>query len=152
MERSSQLTDFSDGKHDLAELVFQGAEELDPTRSCKREVIDALDAWRQRPDHVSSGADLLHVTNCAQFSITYDGKGGEYWPGESDNDISETLIREFLYPDGICTLADERVRLIRMKYNIMAMSGDEFVLVCPYLTEAGNVSGVVVVCVTKMMR
>jgi hypothetical protein len=39
-----------------------------------------------------------------------------------------------------------------MKYNVMAVSGDEFVLVCPYLTEAGNISGIVVVCVTKMLR
>jgi hypothetical protein len=39
-----------------------------------------------------------------------------------------------------------------MKYNIMALSGDEYVLVCPYLTEAGNISGILVVCVTKIMR
>jgi len=32
------------------------------------------------------------------------------------------------------------------------LSVDEYVLVCPYLTEAGNISGIVVVCVTKMMR
>ncbi len=62
------------------------------------------------------------------------------------------LIREFLYRDGICSLTVERVRLIRMKYHIMALDGDEHVLICPYLTEAGNISGVAVVCVTKMIQ
>jgi hypothetical protein len=143
---------FTDGRHNLAELAFQGATELNPEQSCKGEVIDALETWRRRPDHESSGADFLRVVNCSLFSISYEGEAGEYWPDESENDISETLIREFLYRDGICALTDERVRLIRMKYNIMALAGDEYVLVCPYLTAAGNISGIVVVCVTKMMR
>ncbi|MFQ5982298.1 MAG: hypothetical protein ACE5KS_02875 [Woeseiaceae bacterium] len=145
------MTDFSDQRHSLAELAFQGATELDPNQFCKGEVIDSLETWRQRPDHESSGADLLRVVNCSLFSISYQGEAGEYWPNESENDISETLIREFLYRDGICTLTDERVHLIHMKYSIMAMTGDEYVLVCPFLTAAGNISGIVVVCVTKMI-
>lgn len=144
--------DFSDAKHDLAELAFQGAAELDLTQSCRPEVIDALGTWHDRPDHTSSGAALLRVENCSLFSISYEGNAGEYWPNASENDMSETLVREFLFRDGICTLADERVRLIRMKYNIMALAGDEYLLVCPYLTAAGNISGIVVVCVTKMLR
>lgn len=76
----------------------------------------------------------------------------DYWPNESENDISETLIREFLYHDGICTLSDERVRLFHASYTIMALNGDEYLLVCPYLTATGNVSGIVVVTVTKMIR
>jgi hypothetical protein len=39
-----------------------------------------------------------------------------------------------------------------MKYRIMALEGDEHVLICPYLTEAGNISGIVVVGVTKMIH
>jgi hypothetical protein len=34
----------------------------------------------------------------------------------------------------------------------MALTGDEYLLICPYLTEAGNISGIVVVTVTKMIR
>jgi hypothetical protein len=34
----------------------------------------------------------------------------------------------------------------------MAMEGDEHVLICPYLTAAGNISGIVVVCATKMIH
>jgi len=33
----------------------------------------------------------------------------------------------------------------------MALTGDEYLLVCPYMTAAGNVSGIVVVTVTKMI-
>ena len=144
--------DFSDDKHNLAELAFHGATEVDPDKACRPEVIDAITNWRHRPDHQVSGADLLCIEDCALFSISYEGESGEYWPNESENDISETLTREFLYRDGICALTDERVRLFRMKYRVIAMEGDEYVLVCPYLTDAGNISGIVVVCVTKMIQ
>ena len=148
----TDVRDFSDSKHYLAELAFQGAIEMDPEQSCKQEVIDALVSWRDRPDHLAAGANLLHVDNTMLFCISYEGKAGEYWPDESMNDVTETLVREYLYPGGICSLSDERVRLIHMKYNVMASEGDEYVLVCPYLTAAGNISGIVVVCVTKMLR
>ena len=148
----SNVIDFSDNKHDLAELAFQGATEMNLDQSGIPEMFDVLASWRNRPDHLASGAELFRMPDCPIFSITYEGKAEEYWPDESENDIIETLVREFLYRDGICSLTDERVRLIHMKYNIMALSGDEYVLVCPYLTEAGNISGIVVVCVTKMMR
>ncbi len=148
----TDVRDFSDTKHYLAELAFQGAEEMDPEQNCKQEVLDALLAWRDRPDHLLPGVDLFHIDNCTVFCMTYEGKAGEYWPDEAMNDVSETLVREFLYRGGICSLTDERVRLVHMKYNVMASEGDEYVLVCPYLTAAGNISGIVVVCVTMMMR
>ncbi len=50
----------------------------------------------------------------------------DYWPNESENDMSETLIREFLYHDGICTLSDERARLFHANYKIIAMNGEEY--------------------------
>jgi len=148
----SNVRDFSDNKHELAELAFQGAEEMDVEQTDIPEMTDVLAAWRDRADHHSSGSELFRWEHCPAFSITYEGMAGEYWPDESENDIIETLVREFLYRDGICSVTDERVRLIHMKYNIMALSGDEYVLVCPYLTEAGNISGILVVCVTKIMR
>ena len=143
--------DFSDNKHNLAELAFHGATEVAPEQVCTKEVIQALATWSHRPNHQLSGSDLLRLHDCAIFSIDYEGKAGDYWPNESENDISETLIREFLYDQGICTLSDERVRLFHVRYTIMALTGDEYLLVCPYLTAAGNISGIVVVTVTKMI-
>ncbi len=144
--------DFSDNKHNLAELVFHGATEIAPEQICTKDVIQALATWNNRPNHQSSGSDLLRLDDCAIFSIDYEGKAGDYWPNESENDTSETLIREFLYHKGICTLSDERVRLFQLRYTIMALTGDEYLLICPYLTAAGNISGIVVVTVTKMIR
>jgi len=141
--------DFSDNKHKLAELAFHGATELDPKQACSNDVIQALAAWHDRPNHQLSGAELLRVEDCMLFSIDYKGVPGDYWPNESENDTSETLIREFLYHDGICTIDDERVRLFHARYTIMALTGDEYLLVCPYLTVKGNVAGIVVVTVTK---
>jgi len=143
--------DFSDNKHNLAELAFHGATEVAPEQVCTKEVIQALATWSHRPNHQLSGSDLLRLDQCAIFSIDYEGKARDYWPNESENDISETLIREFLYHEGICTLSDERVRLFHVRYTIMALTGDEYLLVCPYLTAAGNISGIVVVTVTKMI-
>jgi hypothetical protein len=143
--------DFSDNKHNLAELAFHGATEVAPEQVCTKEVIQALATWSHRPNHQLSGSDLLRLDDCAIFSIDYEGKAGDYWPNESENDISETLIREFLYHEGICTLSDERVRLFNVRYTIMALTGDEYLLVCPYLTAAGNISGIVVITITKMI-
>jgi hypothetical protein len=144
--------DFSDNKHNLAELAFHGATEVDPEQICTKDVIEALATWSHRSNHQSSGSDLLRLDHCAFFSINYEGKCRDYWPNESENDISETLIREFLYHEGICTLSEERARLFHVRYTIMALQGDEYLLVCPYLTATGNISGIVVVTVTKMIR
>ncbi len=141
--------DFSDNKHNLAELAFNGATEVTPEQKCTKEVIQALATWNHRPNHQVSGSDLLRLDDCAVFSINYQGKAGDYWPNESENNISETLIREFLYNEGICNLSDEKVRLFHVRYTIMALTGDEYLLVCPYLTAAGNISGIVAVTVTK---
>ena len=143
--------DFSDNKHNLAELAFHGATEVDPEQTCTKNVIQALATWSHRPNRQLSGSDLLRLDDCTVFSIDYEGKAEDYWPNESENDISETLIREFLYREGICTLSDEQVRLFHARYTIMALTGDEYLLVCPYLTAAGNISGIVVVTVTKMI-
>ena len=37
-----------------------------------------------------------------------------------------------------------------MKYRIMVMDGDEYLVIRPYLTEWGNILGIVVICVTNM--
>ncbi len=144
--------DFSDDKHNLAELAFHGATEVDPEQLCTKDAVHSLTTWSHRPNHQLSGSDLLRLDDCALFSIDYEGKARDYWPNESENDISEILIREFLYHDGICTLSDERVRLFHASYTLIALDGDEYLLVCPYLTAAGNISGIVVVTVTKMIR
>ncbi len=143
--------DFSDKKHNVAELAFHGATELDIQQTCTTDITEALATWSHRPNRQLSGPELLRLDGCTLFSIDYEGKTRDYWPNESENDISETLIREFLYHEGICTLSDERVRLFHVRYTIMALTGDEYLLVCPYLMAAGNISGIVVVTVTKMI-
>ena len=148
----STQTNFSDNKHGVAELAFQGAEEMDLDQSSTPEMLEALVTWRHRANHQASGAEIFRTEHCTAFSISYEGDAGEYWPNESANDIVETLIRDFFYKGGICNISDERVRLVHMKYNIMALAGDEYVLVCPHLTAAGNIGGILVVCVTKLMQ
>ena len=101
--------DFSDNKHDVAELAFHGATEVDIQQTCTTDITEALATWSHRPNRQLSGSELLRLDGCTLFSINYEGKARDYWPNESKNDISETLIREFLYRDGICSLSDEQI-------------------------------------------
>ena len=101
--------DFSDNKHNLAELAFQGATKVAPEQICTRDAIQAVATWSHRPKHRLSATDLLRLSDCPLFSINYEGKIRGYWKNESENDISETLKREFLYQEGLCSLSDERI-------------------------------------------
>ena len=144
--------DFSDNVHNVADLAFQGATEVDPEKTCRPEVIETIALWHHRADHLAPGVELFHNDQCTAFSISYEGESGNFWPNESENDMNEILIREFLYHDGICSLTDETVQLFHMKYRLLALEGDDYLLVCPYLTDAGNISGIVVACVSKMIQ
>ena len=143
---------FSDEQHSPVGFIFHGATELDPEHACTADVIDALTAWDRRSNHESPGLELLQLDGCPRFLISHDGQAKSYWPSPSKNDISETLIREFLYHDGICQLADERVHLFHVKYRTMSMINADCLLVCPYLTASGNISGIVVILVNKKIR
>ena len=144
--------DFSDKKHNAAELAFHGATEVDIQQTCTTDITEALATWSHRPNRQLSGSELLRLDGCTLFSINYEGKTRDYWPNESENDITETLVREFLYHGGICSISDEQIRLFHARYSVMALTGDEYLLVCPYLTAAGIVSGIVVVTITKIVR
>ena len=143
---------FSDEQHDPTGFIFHGATEMDPEHACTADVIDALAAWDRRANHESPGLDLLQLDGCPYFLISHDGQAAEYWPSPSENNISETLIREFLYHDGICQLSEDRAHLFHVKYRILSMFSADCLLVCPYLTASGNISGIVVVLITKKIR
>jgi len=53
--------------------------------------------------------------------------------------------------DGICTLTDERPRLFYLKYKLLSLFGADRLLVCPYLTRVGSISGIPAVRVAKNM-
>ena len=143
---------FSDASHNPDGIIFHGATELEPEQACTADVIDALAVWDQRSNRESPGLELLQLDGCPHFLISHDGEAKDYWPSRSENDISETLIREFLYHEGICQLSDDRAHLFHVKYRMMSMVDADCLLVCPYLSASGNISGIVVVVVTKKIR
>ena len=140
---------FSDHNHALAGFVCQSTEEIDPSLACTQDMVDALTVWSRRPNHELPGLELLQLDGCPHFLLSRDGKATDYWPNESQNDISEILIRESLYHGGICTLTNDRARLFNLKYKLLSIIGTDSLLVCPYLTHAGSISGILVVLVTK---
>ena len=139
----------SDSHHSLAGFVCQSAEEMDPCRACTQDLVDAVAAWSRRPNHELPGLELLQLNDCPHFLMSHDGKATDYWPNASQNDISETLIRECLYQEGICTLNNDRARLLNMKYKLLSIIGSDCLLVCPYVTQTGSISGILVILVTK---
>jgi len=143
------MMNFSDNNHTLAGFVCQSTKEIDPNLACTQDLVDALAAWNHRPNHELPGLELLHLDGCPHFLMSLDGEATDYWPNESQNDISEILIRESLYHDGVCTLTNDRARLFQTKYKLLSIFGAECLLVCPYLTQAGSISGILVVLVNQ---
>lgn len=144
--------DFSDPNHSAAELVFQGATEHDPAALCDKEAMQALMAWQSRKPVTEPSPMPLQLERALSFTITYDGKAGNYWPDESANEIGEGLVRDFLFREGVCALSDLHPRLYAARYKAQAVSGTEYLLVCPYPTSTGNIGGVLVVCVNKYLK
>ena len=139
--------DFSDNDHRLAELVFQGVDEHRPVDCCDEFVLSTLEAWTNRPKQSEPDTSLFDVDGLQGLSISYDGFASNHWPDAEQNWIRESLIREFLFPQGVCGLADMSPRVFEVRYKVQAMSDTEYLLVCPYTTESGNIGGIVVVCV-----
>lgn len=139
------------GDHSIAELAYRGATELD-TRRCDDALLSAVEAWLARPERDAPCVEALHVDGCHCFSITADGKSGDYWPCEDDNLLEETIIRDLLFLSGTCTISDLTVRLYRARYALMATEADTHLLVCPYGTASAKIAGVVVLCVDQRLK
>ena len=146
------MIDFSDSDFSLADLVFQGAVEHEPAALCNDQVLDTLNAWQQRPDVTEPATDAFRLEQTRSFVMSYQGQASGYWPDKEGNWIGECLVREFLFRDGICQLESLDPRLYVAKYKLEALIDVEYLLVCPYPTEAGNIGGAVVVCVNQHLR
>ena len=142
---------FDDDSFDIAALVYHGATELQPADICERPVLDALARWESRNDPCASDVATFHLDHCRCFAITYTGESDGHWPNKEDNLIGEILIRRFLFPRGICNLEHTTIRLFRLHYTVLALDEYEYLLVCPYETESGNLAGLTVVCVNRFV-
>ncbi len=144
--------DFSKSTFSLADLIFQGATLHEPAELCNDTVLAALSDWRRRAEPTAPLSTAFQLEDTRSFAIRYDGETSEYWPDEDSNWLGECLIREFLFRDGICVLDSLEPRLYLAKYKIEAVIDREYLLVCPYPTEAGNLGGTLVVCVNRHLR
>lgn len=138
--------DLSGNEHNPLRIIAHGLEEADPNVACRSGVIDALrDAlrrWQWRSSHESPGLDLLRFERCPQFSISYDGEATDYWPSAADNDIRETVVRAFLFHDGICRLTDAEAHSYHARNRILStVVNDGCLLVFPCATAVASISG-----------
>ena len=144
--------DFSKSTFSLADLVFQGTTLHEPAELCNDAVLTALSDWQQRAEPALPFASAFRLEDTRSFAIRYDGETSEYWPDEDSNWLGECLIREFLFRDGICVMDSFEPRLYLAKYKIEAVIDREYLLVCPYPTESGNLGGMLVVCVNRHLK
>ncbi len=146
------MVDFSDPDHSVSELVFQGAHRIDPFEHCDADVLEALARWSERDAATDPAAKHFNIADTRCFSIGYQGQSSGYWPDEERNWLSEGLVRDFLFRDGLCVIEDFEPRLYDVHFKIQGQADNEFLLICPFPTEAGNVGGIVVVCVDRHMK
>lgn len=144
--------DFANRGNDIPEMVFQGARQLDVDETLTDEFRSKLTAWRDRDDPTDPGLKAFSEDGVLAFAISYEGESQGYWPDEDSNAVPETLVRTFLFNNGICNVDTDDVRLYRAGYKVEALEDDEYLLVCPYPTASGNIAGVAVVCVNMRVK
>ena len=143
------MSQFSDNIHHVTELIFQGVTEHAPEELCNQTVLKTLEGWLQRPEKTVPEPERFQLDNTRSFTISYQGETDAYWPDEDGNFIGESLVREFLFEDGICNLDSHTPRLYVATYKVLAMMEVEYLLVCPYPTASDNIAGAVVICVNQ---
>jgi len=134
-------------------LSVQSIHELRPDDPrLEAEVRSALERWRDEQMPGSHNAHLFQLERTMGFCISYDDEADSYWPDQAANALPEALVREFLYSDGICRLTDLDPRLYSVHFRLFAIEDTEYLLVCPYRSRAGNIGGLVVICVDHRFR
>ena len=146
------MTTFSDPEHALQDLAFQGADEQPIKTLVDDTVLLALIQWEARTDQSHPLVERFQFGDTRTFTISYQGESGNFWPDRSVNILGETLVREFLFSDGICKLEDMTPKLYNVKYRVEAMDDNEYLLVCPYPTASNNTAGLLVVCVNEHLK
>lgn len=146
------MNSFADGDNIADLLVFQGAKEMGSLEPVDSEMMDALERWKCRPK--KSEVDLEHfkIDDVLCFAIDYQGNASGHWPSKEATVLPETLIRTFLFHNGICDLNDPSATLyFQATYKILALDGVEHLFVGAYPTPSGNIGGLVVVCVNNRL-
>jgi|GEM_PF-4566053 len=123
--------------------VLPLAESLDP------EAARALAAWRERPDRTQSGAELLHLGDCAGVVLSRAGERLDLWPDAETVGVPEAVVREFLFPKGFCRRTELEPSLHAVYYRIDMLDQVEYLLICPYEDGQGELGGIVAVCLTR---
>ena len=141
------MGNFSDAEHSVADMVFQSAE-FKPLDSLQNaELVRAVKMWECRDDITDPAADLLHLEGTNSFCISYEGISDRHWPSKEATFLSEATVRAALFHEGICNLTDFEPMLVCSRYKLMAVTGSEQLVICPYCTEGGHIAGIVVVSV-----
>lgn len=129
----------------MANLHLTGVEERTPARELGATFAEQLARWRRRKDPGQPGAELLRTDDTAHFVIDREGLVREYWPAAGDNDLSESLFREFSQDERVWERPDEEPVCVEVSYQVFSEPGSLEQVLCPWRDGEGRVAGFVVV-------
>ncbi|WP_434054412.1 MAG: hypothetical protein RDA78_05825 [Roseibium sp.] len=112
-------------------VSFRGAVSLKPQAVCDAETNCILEDWNARRSMTHASLELFHRLGDACMLVDADCRPAGYLPDAQSNTLSETLIREFLFPDGLRLLRPGPAFVLRAQYSLIALQGFWHLLVCP---------------------
>lgn len=120
------------------------------------EILDAplqaaLAEWLERGRPTENIGALMQFPDCPVLVLDYRGRVQRRQPDEDATTVTESLVREFLFPDGVCELEQMTPVVYTAEYGIMGTDSTETLLICPFATEAGNIGGVLAMCLSRYL-
>lgn len=146
------MPQFADREHTITEAVFVGTTEFHADAAEWAAVAPLVSGWNSADPKPGVLAELFGAEDLQAFALDYQGQPVDYWPDERTNFLHESLLREFLFHDGVCQLNDFEPRLYRVTFKVLTEQDADFLLVLPYSTDSGNVAGICVVCVNHRVQ
>lgn len=133
-------------------VSFRGAVSLKPHAVCDAEINCILEDWNARRSATHASLELFHGLGDACMLVDADSRPACYLPDAQSNTLSETLIREFLFPDGLRLLSPSPAFVLRVQYSLIALDGFWHLLVCPIPDPGTDIpAGAIVVHVDRHM-
>ena len=134
-------------------VAFRGAVSLKPQAVCDAETNFILEDWYACRSATHAALELFHRLGDACMLVDADCRPAGYLPDAQSNTLSETLIREFIFPDGLRLLSSGPAFVLRAQYSLIALEGLWHLLVCPIPDPGADIpAGAIVVHIDRHLK
>lgn len=127
-------------------VVFGGAVRLPLEPTLDPVTTAALTRWLHRPDRRAPFPECFHAPDVSCILMDAQVRPAAYFPRASANVLVESIVRTFVFPHGVSSVASLDPFILRSIYKVIAVEGQQYLLVCPFLDiEGQRVGGLVLV-------